>query len=154
MPVPGHFQCISREFPVYKCQLMEREKRPQSRAFFSMLSTGTFTSPSASEGPTTAIGACHKRHSSHELRPHCHSDTRALNREKLWREITALNSMPVSRMQMTKVKPESIYVQDMWSKTSCYIYMTFLFFKTRIITVTVWELNKFHFKHVNIESIQ
>lgn len=55
MLLPGHFQCISSVFPVYKCQLMEKEKGPQSRAFSSILSTGTFASPSALVGPTTGM---------------------------------------------------------------------------------------------------
>lgn len=39
------------ESPVYKCQWVEREERPQTRSLSSMQYTGTFTSPSAPAAP-------------------------------------------------------------------------------------------------------
>lgn len=126
-------------------QLIEREERPQPRAFSSPLSTGTLTSPWVPAAPpqpwhaqtalwNTQSRACHGRHPSHTLRPHCH----ALKREKLRGERTALIRRLSAECKWPGFKPELIHIQAVGSATSYSMYRSFPFFKERIIIFPWW----------------
>lgn len=131
MLVRGDFQCLWRQFPVYKDLLMEKEERPQPGAFSSTLPTGTSTSPRLPQPPPqhgtlrpllwkTQIWVCHRRHLALWIESPLSFRHMCLEERKT---IMALILHQLVEWKWPRFQSELIYIQDVWFETSYFMYL-------------------------------